>query len=77
MKSSVSVTLIICGTVLILAPIIRNAITTGMLAWVTAWTGKDAKLTGEFPNGYDLACLVAGVAMAIIGAARALKSKSE
>jgi len=76
-KSSVSVTLIICGTVLILAPIVRNGITTGMLAWVTAWTGKEAELTAEFPNWYDLACLVVGAAMAITGAGRALKSKSE
>ncbi len=77
MKPAVSVTLIICGTVLILAPIIRNAIATGMVAWVMAWTGRDAELTATFPTYYDLACLVVGIAMAALGAGRAFKSKRE
>ena len=75
MKSSVAVALIICGTVLILAPLIHNAIATGMVAWVMAFTREDVNLTADFPPYYYLACLIAGIAMVVIGVGKAFGSK--
>jgi len=77
MRSSVAVALIICGTVLILAPLIHNAIATGMVAWVMALTGKDVHLTADFPTYYYVACLIVGIAMVVIGIGRAFGSKPE
>jgi hypothetical protein len=77
MKPSVAIALIICGTVLILSPLIHSAVLVGMAAWVMAFTHQDVKLSAHPPNYYYVACLIAGIAMVAIGTARALKSKHQ
>ena len=76
MKSSVAIALIISGTVLILVPLIHSAITTGMAAWATAMLAKDVNLTAGLPRYYYVACMIAGVAMILVGTLSALKSKT-
>jgi hypothetical protein len=77
MKTSAAITLIVCGTVLILVPHLLNAIGTAQVARLIEVTQKpDVSLNGGMSPSYDAWTLVSGIAMIISGIAGALKAKS-
>jgi len=77
MKTSAAITLIVCGTVLILVPHILNAIGTAQVAHLIEATQKpDVSLNGGLDPAYTTWTIVVGILMIISGVAGALKTKS-
>jgi hypothetical protein len=73
LKPSVSIATIICGTVLLLAPYVSNAIGTVAVAATVAHLNKQFDLTGHMPDWYDGACFALGLLMVLVGVAAALR----
>jgi hypothetical protein len=71
MKTSVTITLIVCGTVLICVPYVYNSIGT----WQAGRLG--ATLRSGLPSFYNTACLFVGIAMIVAGIMPAAKSRAE
>jgi hypothetical protein len=78
MKTSVAITLIVCGTVLICVPHIHTVIGTSQVARLMIERDKIVNITGGMPPFYDTACLIAGAAMIIAGViGAAARSKAD
>lgn len=76
MKASVSVALVICGTVLIVTPYISSGIGTAQVTRMIAQLGRDVSLRGGMPSWYDGGCFVVGLLMALVGVAGSLRGGS-
>ena len=76
MKASVAVTLIICGTVMILAPRVESIIGTAQVAHLLAITQRpDANLSGSLSQTYTGWTVFVGIVMVLGGVLGAVKSK--
>ena len=80
MKAPVAVFLILCGTLLILAPLLHNIVLAGMIT-VTMVKGGHASIRADLPHFEALvaACVIAGVVMilcGVVGGFRGLGSRS-
>ena len=75
MKSSVAVTLIICGTTLILAPYVESSIGISQVAHLIATTQKTVNMTGSLPQSYAAWTMVIGAIVIFIGIFGAMKGK--
>ncbi len=80
MKASVAVSLVLCGTLLILAPFVHNIVVAAMIT-VAMVKGGHASIRADLPHFEALvvACVIAGAAMilfGVIGGFRGLGSKS-
>lgn len=75
MKSSVAVTLIVCGTTLILAPYVESALGTMQVAHLIATTQKTVNLSGSLPQSYASWTIVVGAIVIFIGVFGAMKGK--
>jgi len=67
MKPSVSIATIVCGTVLLVAPYVSNAVGTVATAATVAHLNKDFNLAGHLPDWYDGACFALGLIMVLVG----------
>jgi hypothetical protein len=76
MKPAVAVALIVCGTVLILAPYVSSAIGDAMLFSLTKAVSHDVSYTNHLPEHYDTFCYIAGLAMIVTGTVGALGRKT-
>ena len=76
MKASVAITLIITGTILILAPYISTAVGTAQATQAMVELSRDVNLRANMPRYYDTVCLIAGVVMILAGVMGACKSSS-
>ena len=76
MKPSVSIATIICGTVLLIAPYVSNAVGTVAVAATVAHLNKEFNLTGHMPDWYDGACFVLGLAMVLTGLVAAFRRET-
>lgn len=68
MKASVAVALIVCGTALIILPVIINYMGTKLVADAMMELGKEVNLKGFIPKWYDNAVLIIGCIMIAMGA---------
>ena len=76
MKASVAVTLIICGTILMLAPRVESIAGMSQVAHLLAITRTpDANLNGSVSPAYTTWTVTFGVAMVLVGVFGAAKSK--
>jgi hypothetical protein len=71
MKTSVAITLIVCGTVLICVPYVYNSIGT--------WQASQMRgsLHSGLPSFYHTACLFVGIAIIVAGIIGAAKSRAK
>ena len=81
MNAPVAVFLILCGTLLILAPLLHNIVVTAMVTITMVQTGEDASIRADLPHFEALvvASVIVGAAMilcGVIGGFRGLGSKS-
>ena len=77
MKKSAAITLIVCGTVLILVLHLTSAIGTAQVAHLIETTQKpEVSLDGGLNPAYTAWTMVAGILMIISGVAGALKTKN-
>ncbi len=74
MKSSVAITLIVCGTALIAVPYVFSTINTLQVAEAMVALEKDVNLRADMPKHADTACMFGGIAMIVVGAIAGLKS---
>jgi len=76
MKTSVAITLIICGTVLLCVPHITNLTGTSQARLLLAAELEipTVNLTGVLPPYHNIACLLAGLGMIVAGIIAAAKS---
>lgn len=74
MKASVIITLIVCGTVLLIVPYIYNTIAVGQVA--LARTVLDKKMvTANLPTYGDPICMLAGLGMIVVAVVAGLTRK--
>ncbi|AQT67656.1 hypothetical protein STSP2_00804 [Anaerohalosphaera lusitana] len=75
MKSSIAVTLIICGTFLITVPYIHNDLVTHLVSQSATQLKKDinVRISAPMPEYADTACILGGITMILIGAAAGIK----
>ncbi|MDB6171888.1 MAG: hypothetical protein JWL59_1199 [Chthoniobacteraceae bacterium] len=73
---SISITTIICGTALIVAPIVQNILTLHMVASLMAQTHERVDMTGPLSNSYSSWCLFIGVCVIISGLLVGLRFRS-
>lgn len=76
MKSSVSIALIVCGALLVLAPFLFNLAAVHMTADVMKSTSGSAHLSSDLSGSMLWAALFIGLIMVIMGTVGAFKSKS-
>ncbi len=67
MKSSVTITLIICGTLLVTAPYIHNSIATQQLTNTMVALGKTVNLTADVPRYANVVAMLCGFVMILFG----------
>lgn len=67
MKVQISVTLIICGTILMLAPHIYSVAQTFLVAEVMADLSKEISFSTGVKKSYQLICIVSGILMILAG----------
>ena len=76
MKTSAAISLIVCGTVLILVPHIASFIGTAQVAHLIETTQKEVSLKGGMSPAYDVWTVVSGIVMIISGVIGAFKARS-
>ncbi len=64
---AISITTIICGTAIIIAPMIHDVIATSLVASLLAQTQKHVELNGPLGTSYGGWCLFVGVCMVLAG----------
>ena len=74
MKSSVAITMIVCGTVLIAVPYIHNSVAMQQVANTMMALNKTVNLTADMPKYADTACMVGGIIMIVVGVIAGLRS---
>jgi uncharacterized membrane protein len=67
MKVSVTITLIVCGTVLIIVPYVSHSIWMSQVADVMSQLSKPVNLKTGLPKSHDTVCMISGLAMILIG----------
>lgn len=67
MKPSIVITVIICGTLLIVVPYVSSAIGTGQVVEAMASMGMGVNLKADLPKSIDTVCMVLGTLMIAIG----------
>jgi len=77
MKARVAMTLIICGTILFLAPFVTHAIMSRQIAKTMARTNRAVNIRTHQPRSQHTACMIAGGAMILTGTAGALRQKKK
>ncbi|MCK4914507.1 MAG: hypothetical protein KAS69_07945 [Planctomycetes bacterium] len=75
MKSSVAVTLIICGTFLIIVPFISESIGTHQVANVMIQLDKSVDLKTGLPKSYLTTSITIGAIMVLIGTFISFRNK--
>ena len=75
MKSSVSIALIVCGALLVLAPFLFNLATVGITAYVMTSTSGRAHLSTGLDKSMQWTASFAGLIMVVSGTVGAFKSK--
>jgi hypothetical protein len=77
MRTSAAITLIICGTVLILTPHIVNTIGTNQIAHLIEATQRpDASLNGSLSPSFNTWTVIIGILMVIFGTIGASKARN-
>ena len=76
MKPSFSIASIICGTIILIAPLVSNTIASVAVAMTVAHINRQFDLTGSMPAWYAGAAFASGVAMLIVGVAAAFRRNS-
>ena len=76
MKSSISITLIICGTLLVLTPFLTNLVLMQVIASVMKSISRDTNLSSDLPKHMQWIACIAGLLMIVMGTRGALKSKT-
>ncbi len=74
MKSSVAITMIVCGTVLIAVPYIHNTVAMQQVAGTMMALNKTVSLTADMPKHADTVCMLGGIIMIVVGAIAGLRS---
>ena len=74
MKSSVAITMIVCGTVLIAVPYIHNTVAMQQVTDTMVALDKPVNLTASMPEYADTACMLGGLIMVVIGSIAGLRS---
>ena len=74
MRSSVAITMIVCGTVLIAVPYIHNTVAMHQVTHTMVALNKTVNLTADMPKHADTACMLGGVIMIIVGAIAGLRT---
>ena len=77
MKPSIAITLIISGTVLLVAPYLHSAVMIGRVAETMAAVEKTVNISSDVPRYLDTICCVLGCAMIGIGAIAGFKGRSD
>lgn len=77
MRSSVSVALIIAGTMLIITPYINNGLAVNRVADVLSNLQRTVNLRGSMPPWYDSGCFVLGAVMIVTSVAGAMMRRDE
>lgn len=77
MRTSAAITLIICGTVLILTPHVLNTVGTGQIAHLMEITQHpDASLNGGLSPSFNTWTVFIGILMIIFGTIGASKARN-
>lgn len=77
MKAKVAMTLIICGTILFLAPFVTHAILCRQVAKTMFETNRAVDIRTHQSRSQHTACMIAGGAMILIGTAGSLQQKKK
>lgn len=77
MKTSIAIVMILCGTVLIAAPLINNAIAMQQVTSTMVALNRTVNLTSDMPKYVNATCMATGVLMVCVGAFAGLKSASK
>ena len=77
MRSSVAITLIVCGTVLMVAPYIHNGISQRQVTEAMVAIGKSVNLNASMPRHAESACMLGGVLMIAAGAVGGSRGKMD
>ena len=72
---SISITTIICGTALIIAPIVHNILTLNMVANLIAQGLQHVDMNGSLNKSYSSWCLFVGVCVIISGLLVGIRSR--
>ena len=72
---AVSITTIICGTALIIAPLVHNIITMQMVASLMRQGHAHVDLSGELNGSYTSWCMFIGVCVIVSGLVVGLRSR--
>ena len=73
MKSSVVISMIVCGTVLIALPYIFSAIAMQQVSSTMVALNKTVNLTADIPEHANTVCMLGGIAMIVIGTVAGLR----
>jgi len=73
---SVSITTIICGTALIIAPLVHNVITMQMVVSLMQQGHEHVDLSGELNSSYTSWCMFIGVGVIVSGLFVGLRSRN-
>ena len=65
MKPVVALALVVCGTLLILAPYVSNTIGTAEIANSMVQLQKEVNIHGDMPDWYALGCYAGGIGMIV------------
>ena len=74
---AVSITGIICGTALILAPVVHDMFLTGMIARVLETTHEHASITSTLSPSYSRWCMFIGGCIIVSGFVLAVRFRNE
>ena len=77
MKVSIAIALIVCGTVLIIAPYVSHSIGVGQVADVMSQLSKPVSLKTGLPKSYYTVCVISGLAMILTGAISSFVKQKE
>ena len=74
MKSSVAITLIVCGTILLAVPYLHNAMVFEQITDVINARDQSFEMNASMPRHADTLCMVGGGIMVLVGAFAGLRT---
>jgi len=78
MKSSIAITMIVCGTILVAVPYIHNALVIKQVTSTMMALNKAVNVTSDMPRYASSVCMFGGIIMILAGAISGLwSSKSD
>ena len=77
MKSSIAITMIVCGTILVAVPYIHNAVAIEQVTSTMMALNKAVNVTADMTRHADSVCMFGGIIMILAGAIAGLCSKKD